>query len=443
MKNTDSNNTVKKWYRLDNAAKIYPATATSTWEAIFRISVTFKDEIDHEKLQIALERTSKRMPSIAARVRKGFFWYYLEQSDRKPILQQDVQNPCMKMSEDENEGYNFRVRVYGKRVSLEVYHALGDGGGGFTFMKTMCAEYLGLKGTEIPPYKGILNCDEPPKPEEMEDGHNKFSKFRINEKRADKRAYVIKGTREPIDVVHIVSGTMPADMIAKKAKEKGLTVTEYLAGILCYIIYKVQADENPRKKRPVIILLPVDLRAFYETQTMRNFTYFLLAGIDPNYGEFTQDEIFNEIRCFMRKNLNEKYLNAKISKNVKAERVPVLRVVPLFLKNIAMRITYEFAGDSRNSMTISNMGRVDMPKEMAEHIDKVDFFLSRSRFTNVNCTVGSFNNNMVINFTRAIKEPYIERAFFRELVNQGIPVTIESNREYENTRLDENTSSHL
>ena len=422
---------IKKWYRLDNAAKIYPATKTSVWAAIFRISVTFKSEIDLESLQTALERTAKRMPLIAAKIRRGMFWYYLEPSDKVPKLQEDVQNPCMKMSKEENDGFSFRVRVYNKRVSLEVYHALADGFGGFAFMKTMCAEYLRIKGYEVPYTRDILNCSESPRPEELEDGHNKFSKFRINEKRMDKKAYYVKGTKENFDVINIISGSVPCDILLQKAKEKKLSATEYLAGILCNIIYKIQEDENPKRKRPVMILLPVNLRAFYPSDSMRNFTYFVLAGIDPNYGEFTQEEIFSEIHHSTRRALNEKYLNAKISKNVSIERNPMLRIVPLFIKKIAMRITYMFVGENRSSTTISNMGKVDLPKEMEAHIDKVDFYLSRSRFTNINCAMGSYGDKMIINFTRAIKEPYVERAFFRELVKQGIPVVIESNRIYE------------
>ncbi len=424
-------NKIKKWYRLDNAAKIYPATATSVWAAVFRVSVTFKDEIDMEKLQIALERTAKRAPAIAARVRKGFFWYYMEPLDKKPVLQPDVQNPCMKMSADENEGFNFRVRVYGKRVALEVYHALADGTGAFIFLKTLAAEYLKQKGINIPEYNGILNCDDQPEPEEMEDGHNKFSQFRINEKRTDKRAYYLKGTKEPFDEVHITTGILPCDQVKKRAREKKLTITEYLAGIYCYVLYKIQEDENPRRKRPVIISLPVNLRPYYNSKTMRNFAYFINAGINPNYGDFTQDEIFEEIHYFFKHSLNEKYLNAKISKNVSAERNPILRIVPRSIKDVAMNFTYKFVGDSRNTSTLSNLGLADIPGEMNDHIDRFDFMLGRSRFTNVNCAVVGFQNKLVINFTRGIKEPYVERAFFRELVKRGIPVEIESNQEVE------------
>lgn len=421
---------IRKWYKLDNAAKIYPPTATSVWAAVFRVSATFKDPIDKETMQKALERTAKRIPAISYTLKKGIFWYYIEQNvGETPKIQEDVANPCMKISKDENNGFQFRVRVYNKRVALEVFHAMTDGTGALTFLKTLCAEYLKQKGHEIPDHKGILNCDDKPKSSEMDDGHNKFSKFTVNEKRADKRAYYLKGTKEPFDTVHVTTGLVPSAIVSQKAKERKLSVTEYLAGIYCYVLYKVQQDENPRKKRPVMLSLPVNLRAFYDTDTLRNFAYFVITGIDPNYGEFTQEEIFTEIHHFFQRALNEKYLNAKISKNVQSERNLFLRLVPVVIKDPVMNFVYKFVGDSRNTSTLSNLGRVDLPKEMAEQMERFDFMLGRSRFTNVNCGVIGFGDTMAITFSRGIAEPYVERAFFQELVKLGIPVTIESNQE--------------
>ena len=155
------------------------------------------------------------------------------------------------------------------------------------------------------------------------------------------------------------------------------------------------------------------------------------TGIDPTYGEFTQEEVFAEIHHFFQRALNEKYLNAKISKNVQSERNLLIRLIPVIIKDPVMNFVYKFVGDSRNTSTVSNLGRVDLPEEMAEHIERFDFMLGRSRFTNVNCGVIGFKDTISITFSRAIAEPYVERAFFQELVNLGIPVTIESNQEVE------------
>ena len=78
-----------RWVRLDNAAKIYPASRNSEWSSIYRISVTLKEDIDVPLLKSALEVTIKRFPTIAARLRRGLFWYYLQQIPSAPELSRE------------------------------------------------------------------------------------------------------------------------------------------------------------------------------------------------------------------------------------------------------------------------------------------------------------------------------------------------------------------
>ena len=68
----------KKWYKLDNAAKIYPASMSKKWTALFRVSATLNEKIDPVFLQDALERTAERFPGLSLKLKRGFFWYYLE-----------------------------------------------------------------------------------------------------------------------------------------------------------------------------------------------------------------------------------------------------------------------------------------------------------------------------------------------------------------------------
>lgn len=75
-----------RWMKLDNAAKIYPAARRKYWTNVFRLSVTFADDIVPELLQKALDITVKRFPSVAVRLRTGAFWYYLEEIPEAPKI---------------------------------------------------------------------------------------------------------------------------------------------------------------------------------------------------------------------------------------------------------------------------------------------------------------------------------------------------------------------
>ena len=71
----------KKWYRLDTAALIFPAITRRDWSNAFRVSATLTEEVDPEILQRAANSLRSRFPSFFVTLRKGFFWYYLEESD--------------------------------------------------------------------------------------------------------------------------------------------------------------------------------------------------------------------------------------------------------------------------------------------------------------------------------------------------------------------------
>ena len=63
----------KAWMRLDNAAKIYPASMRRDWMAMFRLSATLAEPVDPEVRSAALARTLKRFPWFAVRLRRGMF----------------------------------------------------------------------------------------------------------------------------------------------------------------------------------------------------------------------------------------------------------------------------------------------------------------------------------------------------------------------------------
>ena len=120
----------KRWMKLDNAAKIYPAAKSRNWTALFRLSALLTEPVDPMLLARAQQSTLRRFPGFALRLRHGFFWYYLEHNEGAPIIQRDVANPCVRMDLRENDGFMFRVRYYGRRIALEVFHVLADGTGG-------------------------------------------------------------------------------------------------------------------------------------------------------------------------------------------------------------------------------------------------------------------------------------------------------------------------
>lgn len=225
------------------------------------------------------------------------------------------------------------------------------------FLKTLTAEYLKRKeGIEIPCEYGVLNCAEEPDPEEMEDAFKRYARFKALKSRKESKAYHFEGTPEPPDFISVITGQCPADKVLQMARERHVTLTEFLVAVTILALSECQKRSSRRVERPVKVSVPINLRKYYPSKTMRNFSSFVNPGIEPRYGEFSFEEILEEVHHFMCMNVKEKYLNAIMCKNLSSEMNPALRAVPLFLKNIALNIAFRKYGDNVISATLSNLG---------------------------------------------------------------------------------------
>ena len=105
-----------------------------------------------------------------------------------------------------------------------------------------------------------------------------------------------------------------------------------------------------------------------------------------------------------------------------------LRLTPLPLKTLAMRLVYALSGESKGCLNISNMGTVTLPETMAPYVERFDFIIGVQYSYPNNCSVVSWQGKTYISMIRGIRDSELERLFFSSLVEKGIPVEIESNR---------------
>ncbi len=421
----------KEWMKLDNSAKIYPAIMSRSWAAMFRLSASLTEPVDLQLLQQATDQTIKRFPSFAQKLRRGFFWHYFEKIDTPLRVQRDVGNPLSRMNFKLSGGYMLRVRYYENRIAVEFFHALTDGTGGLTFLRTLVAQYLELKyGVDIPRSDEILDCAEEPKPSENEDGFLKYERG-VKLDRKEKSAFRVPGTEEE-NFLSIVTGMMDVKEALALSKRYNCTLTEFLVSVLILSIDEIQLRYLPSRRmhKPVKISVPVNLRKFYPTSTVRNFSSYINPGIEPRYGEYSLEETIKRVKGFMASELDEKLLNAKFSTNVNFEKSPFIRAVPLFIKKPMLLLAFHFSGDRLTSSTISNLGSVTLPQEMEKYVDRIDFMLGPLKRTRVACGCVSYKGRLAFTFTRKIEEAHVERNFFTRLVKLGLRVTVESNQRW-------------
>lgn len=417
------------WMTLDNAAKIFPASRSRTWSNIFRVSATLDESIDREKLRTALDVTVRRFPSIAVAIKEGFFWYYLEQIHTLPQIIDEKPYPLARMTMRDLRKCAFRVVVYENRLAVEFFHSLTDGNGGLIFVKTLTAEYLFQKyGIRVPTGNGIFDRLEEPSEKELEDSFLKYA-GKYPASRKDTNAYKIEGKREADGFRTNTTFVIDPGFVTSEAKKLGVTVTVYMTAILIDAACRVQAGrvKNPAKYKPIKVCVPVNLRKMFPSETMRNFVLYTTPGIDPRLGEYEFDKLCDIVAAQMKLQMTERNMAAMIRTNVDSEKNPFLRAVPLFLKNIVMKMVFNSVGEKKTCFSFSNLGLICAPEEYTEKVNRMDFVLGSQASAPYNISAVTYLGNMYLNVTRNASEPVLEREIYNVLRERGVPHTVESN----------------
>lgn len=417
-----------RWFKLDNAAKVFPGQNSRTWSNIFRLSVVLNEAVEPDILEQALKDVMPRFPCFKVRMRNGFFWHYMsENPSPAPKLMEDIKNPCHRVNFKENDGYMLRVYYHNNRISVDTFHSLCDGHGNAMFSFTLLARYYALKGETIPFTGMVLDPSVPASERELEDSFLSNATSKAKYDRKEKFVYHPDGTKLPPHMVNITSGIIPFSSLHAITKAKGVTVTEYIAAVLM----KVHMDKQRREERfqkEVAIQVPIDLRRVFGSETLRNFTICLRTKVDPNKGDYTFDELLRLVSLQLRLANNRHDLNAMITANTALERNRLLRAAPLFIKELGMKISFIITGEQTTTSLLSNIGAINVPEELARHIERVNFMPGPGIKNPARVGISTINDKLVITFASIHEESDIERDFFTFLVKEGLHVCIESNR---------------
>ncbi len=429
-KNAGASGTEKKiWYKLDLSAIVYPTLQRRDFSSVYRLSVLLKEPVNPEILQQAVDAALVRFPTYKTSIRKGLFWRYLEPNHRPgPFVQKDVRNFCMPMPFKANNRYLLRVYYYGCRISLEAHHSLGDGSGGMYVLQTITAVYLRLLGHTVSNGFFVKDIEETPDPEELEDAYMRYANAKVCPKRPGEKTYRVRGTKEPFYTFNVIDGILSVSEVMTVAKKYDATITEYLNAVLLYALLKKQQNEWHLRLRPVKIAMPVNLRRFFPSKTLRNFITMVYPVVDPRLGDYSFPEIVAQVHNYMRYYINEKFLKGDITTNASTQRNPFIRIVPLFVKDFVVRLFYTRVQDKNSSAGLTNMGAIKVPEDMKPYIERFDIYMGQPFSSRTNCAIISFEDILTVNFASSIMESDVERYFFRKLVADGIHVTVESNR---------------
>lgn len=419
----------KLWYRLDNAGVLYSALKKEKYAPVYRFSAVMKETVDPEALQRAVDCTMPRFPGFRVRIRKGAFWCYFEPNEKPgPFVRRDIANPCQPIREKQDNDWLIRFFYYEKRISFEAFHAISDGAGALTFFRTLLAEYLRERGVEIPPDPSILNVEEAPRPEELEDAYGRYAGRRALRGRLEKTAYSNVSRQEPFYTLNVTMGLMSVTEVKGQAKRYGASLTEYLTAVLLLSLLEKQAEEKHRRQKPVALAIPINLRSWFPSETLRNFILTVRPCIDPSLGEYSLEEIIRYVHSYMNLHLSRQEMRAVLTGNVRFTQNPLLQVIPLFLKKPVMAFSYELLGVRPYTATYTNPGPFRVPEAMAPYIDHMEVVLGQATRPSPHCASISFGDTLEVTFAGTGASSDTERRFFTHLVQAGIHVKVISNR---------------
>jgi hypothetical protein len=274
----------------------------------------------------------------------------------------------------------------------------------------------------------LLDPRDEPHHEEFEDGHRKHFDSGLPTPPKLSHAYHLPGEAAGTTPYRILSGRMPVSDVLALAKAHEVSLTEYLVALYMAAIARVREQEQHRRrhvKRSVIRLeVPVNMRAYYASQTMRNFSLFVSPEIDLSLGSFTLEEMVRKVHLSMRMQLDRKELQRQISRNVAGELNPVVRATPRALKDLLLSAIHRRWGSASYSGVLSNLGIVRVPSGVSRHVKSFGFVLDPQPALLKNCSVLSFKDELTVTFGSTVVCRELERFFFTSLTQAGVSVQV-------------------
>ena len=408
---------IPRWRRLDNAAKIFPATSNQKDTRVFRFYCELKESVQGEALQTALDAALETYPLFLSVMRKGLFWYYLESSELRPVVREEAEPPCDSLFIRDRKTLLFQVSYYKNRINLEVFHALTDGTGAICFLKELVKRYLLVSHGEEGLMDLPLEEQEITVEDQITDGFAKYYKKKPKSKEKKKPAsYQLEGVKDPYGDLDILEGVVSSQALRRTAKDRGVTVTVLLSAVL---LWAIREEMKANRMRPLALMVPVNLRKYYPSSSMLNF----FGWIEPRYDFRQEDSLEAALRQMKEdfaRELTPERVEQKMNELVALERNPFLRAVPLALKTLVLRLALKL-GENGVTAIFSNLGVVTMPEEYGKYMKRFGVFTSTAK---MELTVCSYQDDLVFSFTTRLLGRNVQRNFFRILGELGVPVTI-------------------
>lgn len=407
------------WYSLDNAAKVFPAVSNVERSSVFRLSFYLNETIDPAILEQAVNEVLPRFESFAVTLKSGLFWYYIAANRHHFQVKKESPILCKYVPWANNNGYLFSVYYFENKITLETFHSLSDGTGAMEFLKSITYTYFKLRGLTLE-HEGVILSQTPYTVEETSDmfvnSYDLTNKKKLNEA----PAYHITGEKFSKNFTLAIRIKVLTEELLELTRNNDVTIGEYVTALMAYSIYTQIPNKNQFKK-PIKMFIPVNLRKYFKSKTLRNFSLYLKVTFSPKVA-WDFHSMLIETKNQFKEQLNKEDLHARMNANVGIEKNPLIRILPLPLKNIAFQLGYYYFAENINTFSISNLGNVKLPNTMNELIKDIDFSIGGT-----NMAIASVHGATNLMFNTQYKDVSIVQTFIKHLTEQGLAIQIDTN----------------
>lgn len=452
----------RNWVRLDNASNIFLAAKNDVDTKVFRLSAELEGTINPRILQRALDAVYKQYALYRSVLRRGLFWYYLEESNLRPVVRPETKPPCAPIYHFDRKELLFRVLYHNDRIHLEVFHALSDGTGAQWFFEDLVSKYVALMYLDV---HGEENQKEQARvADQREDSFAKY--FRKSRQKNFKKAalsalekiyleresdmpgskrstpsammdapdlgnqednqkaiYRIKGQKTPDNRTRVIELDLPLDQTLKLAKSFNVSLTVYLTAL--YLLAVEQTKGRESKPSAIAVSVPVNLRQYFPSSSARNFfTTVKLKTVIEKRERPDFQKLCITLSEQLKSQTGSEYLEERLNRFISFELNPFIRIQPRPLKDFILKMINKFH-NRKVTVAMSNLGRIEFPEQVRPYVRSVYFHTSaiRPQF----CMI-SHENSLTVSFTTPFVDTIIQKRFVELLSQEQIPVTVTANK---------------
>src|SRR5574344_439010 len=381
----------------------------------FNVTMTFK--INGDILHQTMQEILKRFPQMAVGIERLKNKYALKAISSEFPVYHDDGNTVRTIGGKETNGYLFLVSYFGKRITFDFLHVLGDGTGFIIFIKSVIFRYLQLSNFPVKNDGTILTVDQP---YSFGEGENAISKI-MNIKGSIPSWY--ESPAEAFQVPDISTENDPSDTIVeiripfnklygvtKKYQSSPVTFIEPLFSQAIYEKYKSEIGDNP-----IVASIPVNLRPFFPSETTRYF----IAVAALAHGKIFLQEDFPTMLLTQKKMLKEQTKPEFLACMAQRQATGMSRLTNLpntIEEKIAIMDKSIISSLRSYTYIITNMGHIAMPESIGQYIREF-FPVLPAAITPFTIAATTWKNEFILSISQRSEDTSICTRFV-ELLNK-------------------------